>query len=124
MKHEETQLHITVVHYLRTVHPGLLFFHPLNGGFAFSGDERERKRQGAKFKAMAVLPGLPDLGFPMAGKPINWIELKTLKGRLSDEQADVINRLRRLGCEVEICRSLDAVIATLDAWGIVGRRTT
>lgn len=121
MKHLETKLQITVAHYLKVVHPDLLFFHPLNGGFVFSGDESDRKRQGAKFRAMGVLAGVPDLVLVVPGAVVRFIELKIGKGSLSDEQAAVISRLQRLGCEVEICRSLDAVIATLAKWNIKGR---
>jgi len=115
VKHEETKLQITVVHYLRLVHPDLMWFSVPNGGYVLD------KRTASLLKATGLRAGVPDLAFVLPGAIVKFIELKTAKGTLSDEQAVVINALRRLGCEVEICRSLDAVIATLAKWDIKGR---
>lgn len=109
----ETALQISIVRQLRVLFPGIVLFHSPQG-FELSG-------QSWLPTAMGTLAGLPDLGFLFPNRPVCWIELKTPGGTLSAVQAETISLLRRLGNPVEICRSLDEVVAALHSWGAVPR---
>lgn len=78
-------------------------------GYVFGGDAAKRAILGKRMKEMGYLKGVPDLFIPHPNRYYHgfFIEMKTPKGRLSDEQKDVIPRLRAEGYKVEICRSLD-----------------
>lgn len=113
-KGREDQLHKAVADYLRRVHPGLLWYHPANGG-------ARSAREGAKLKAMGVRPGTPDLAFILPGGQAAFIELKTGTGRLHSAQEAFGRQAIAAQAWWALCRSLDEVIATLDEWGVKGR---
>lgn len=65
---------------------------------------------GAMLKREGVRRGIPDLCIPIARGGYNslYIELKNGKaGRLSDEQKNVIDYLRRQGHKVEVARDFE-----------------
>lgn len=90
--------------------PHVTFFHVPNGG-------KRSKAEAARLKAMGTRAGVPDLIFIHQGRFLG-IELKTEDGRLSPEQDRCIADLMLAGADVDVCRSLDAVLARLAAWGI------
>jgi VRR-NUC domain len=66
---------------------------------------------GARMKAEGALKGVPDLFLPVPCVYVTrgfsertycglWIEMKTKKGRLSDEQKDILNKLHKQGYAV------------------------
>lgn len=69
--------------------------------------------EGGKIRARSSLKGFPDLMGIFYAKDIRgkaWaIELKALKGRLSEDQINWISRLEAHGVAVSVCRSLDDV---------------
>lgn len=79
-----------------------LLYHIPNGG-------SRTAREGATFKAMGVVAGIPDLclAIPMNGCPALYIEMKTDIGKLSPAQSDAIGRLTSAGNRVELCRSFE-----------------
>ena len=79
-----------------------LLFHVPNGG---SRDARE----GNKFKAMGVTPGIPDLILllPGGGGRIVGIEFKTETGALSPVQKTLHTTWRGVGCNVEVVRGVE-----------------
>jgi hypothetical protein len=93
---------------------GLCWCHVPNGG-------QRNAIVGAKLKAQGVKRGVPDvLVFDeiCSTKLQGWnglaIELKNGKaGRVSPEQAAWHDRLRKNGWRVDVCRSLDEVLAVL-----------
>lgn len=75
-----------------------MIFHIPNGG-------RRSKSEGARFKKMGVLAGIPDLFIAEAlnDKHGLFIELKTDKGRSTSKQLDAQAELRLRGYEVHEC---------------------
>jgi hypothetical protein len=63
------------------------------------------------------MPGMPDWLIAHGGKTL-WLELKTSTGRLSLEQKACHERLRQAGHSVEVCRTIDDVVAALDKHGV------
>lgn len=80
-------------------YPGLsLMFHIPNGG-------KRDAREAARFKAMGVKPGVPDIFLPVAHGGFHglFIELKAPGGRVSRFQDGYISELREQGYRVEVC---------------------
>ena len=87
----------------------LLLFHIPNGG-------KRMKSIAARFKAMGVKKGVPDLFLPVAkkGYPGLWIEMKRAKGGcLSPHQKEWINKLCAQGYRVACCHGFEAAVAEL-----------
>lgn len=108
----EDQIQRTVVQYLN-LH-AVPFFHPPNGLY-LRGSAGQRAQQIAKFKKLGMSPGVPDLVFPKEGGKTAWVEMKTAKGSLSDNQKQWRDTLQALGHEWALCRSLEDVQAFLEA---------
>lgn len=115
MKRDEQKTHIACVHLIRQAYPSVIPFAIMNGGYAVSA------RQGALFKAMGLLPGVPDLGLILPEGRIAWVEFKAEGGRVSPEQHAIHAILRGLGHRVSVCRSVADLIETLAAWQIPSR---
>jgi hypothetical protein len=94
-----------------------LIYHVPNGG-------KRNKREAARFKLMGVVPGIPDIFVPITS---NWfskcdprpeyfglyIEFKTEKGKLSEDQSNIIPLLESQGYKVVVCRSAEEAIKTV-----------
>ena len=104
-KQPERQLQAAVATYLRAALPPDAFFSALPGG------DRQMTR------APGYRAGLPDLMVVWNAKPI-FIELKSKRGTISDDQAIAINALWRAGAEAAVCRSIDEVASVLKFSGI------
>ncbi len=68
-----------------------------------------------------LMPGIPDLSVACPGSRILYFEVKTARGRLSEAQSDVVNRLRAAGCFVAVVTSIDDVERALATWGVPTR---
>lgn len=79
-----------------------LLFHVPNGG-------NRDAREGNKFKAMGVTPGIPDLILllPESGGKIMGIEFKTETGRTSPAQDKIHSAWRGVGCYIEVVRGVE-----------------
>lgn len=82
-----------------------LFFHIPNGG-------ARDKREGAKFKAMGLLPGAPDM---LLISPLMAIELKMPGGRLSPDQKLVHEIWRAAGIDVMVAWNAQDVIEIFES---------
>ncbi len=91
-KSSEDQHQIAFASWFRKNNPGVLIFHIPNGG-------TRNLREALKLKCMGVTPGIPDLFIPSLRL---WIEMKKIKGKLSDEQKEVITYLESHGYHVLI----------------------
>ena len=80
----------------------LCLFHVPNGMFT-------NAREGAKFKAQGVIAGVPDLVFVWQGKT-HYIEVKTEKGRLSEQQKALHQKWAEQGVDVRVCRTSEEII--------------
>ena len=63
-------------------------------------------RMGAKAKCAGARKGWPDLTFVLAGRVV-WVELKTVRGRVSPDQKKVHSIMEGLGHSVYVIRAKD-----------------
>jgi hypothetical protein len=99
-----------------------LLYHIRNGGSVASA------REGAKFKAMGVVRGIPDLHMPIPCTSEGtfyaslYIEMKTVKGKLSKEQIEIHEKLKSASNCVVLCKDLphfkEIVLYWLETAGI------
>lgn len=89
-----------------------LLFHIPNGG-------KRSKSEAARFQAMGVKPGVPDLFLPVArgGYHGLFIEMKRQKGgRVSDHQRKWMEQLERNGYRVELCCGMQEAKEALEEY--------
>lgn len=86
-----------------------LLFHVPNGG-------KRNKAEAARFKAMGVKSGVPDLCLPVprAGYAGLYIEMKYGKNRPTEKQEEWIQALRKQNYKVDVCYSAKEAIDTLE----------
>jgi hypothetical protein len=112
----EDALHKAILKYLRTVLPhGWLVMHVPNGG-------SRNPIEGAKMKALGVMAGWPDISIYGPGMCC-FMEVKTQRGRLSNSQHAVIDRLADMGHPVAVVRSIDDARTMVKEWGLPTRDT-
>jgi hypothetical protein len=110
----ETALQRVIVEHLAwCAHPDAFCFHVPLGGY-------RRPVEAAILKAIGTVAGVPDIICVYGGR-VYCLELKTERGRVSDVQRVVHDRLRRAGAEVEVAFGLDAALAVLTGWGLLLR---
>ena len=85
-----------------------LLYHVPNGGSRNVVEAVHLKQQGVK-------SGVPDLVLPVARGKYHglYIELKTLRGRVSDTQKQWLDALRNQGYAAIVCRGADETIAMI-----------
>lgn len=99
----EHALQVGCLRWLHLQYPNVIVWATPNG--AWCGI-----KQATKLKAEGMVKGVPDLQIPMARKGFHglFIEMKNgKKGVVSDEQHDMMVRLRNEGYQCAVCRSLD-----------------
>lgn len=66
-------------------------------------------REAARFKRMGVKAGVPDICFPLPRGRYHglYIEMKSPKGKVSENQKRWLERLSELGYAVRVCYSFD-----------------
>jgi hypothetical protein len=110
--HPELKIHIAVAQHLRArAVPGLVWFHPANGGY-------RDKREAAKFKAMGVTAGVSDF-ILIHDNRIYALELKAEGGRASEAQLKFLSDIDRAGAHTAMPEGLDAALRTLETWGLI-----
>jgi hypothetical protein len=109
MKHQEENLQIVCVRWfkLQYANKGYIIAHTPNGG-------KRNAREGARFKAMGVLAGFPDLTIIAKGK-VFFIEMKSDKGKLTESQESVHGLLRGNGLFVYTVNSLESFMQIRNA---------
>lgn len=108
-KSEHTE-QVKFVARLRQLHRCLVFAVP-NGGF-------RNKKEAAMLKAEGVLAGVPDLVVispKLPGRTL-FVEMKTLSGKVSKVQQDLIKRLNELGFEVIIGHGCEDAYSKFLTW--------
>lgn len=99
LEHEQQKAFITWVRY---AYPKLMLFSIPNGG-------KRSKAVAGKMKAEGVISGIPDIlvAKQSGGYPALFIEMKSAKGRMSENQIEVKKQLEAEGYKVEVCYSFD-----------------
>lgn len=107
----EDTLQKACVRYMAYQYPGIICFHPANGG-------KRNYFEAAKFKAMGVVPGIPDLVIcrPRGMYGALFVELKAGKNSTTDIQDEVIRKLKNSGYYVAVARSLDEFIRAVNTY--------
>lgn len=106
---KEDHLQVQVMSYMRYQYPEILAFHTPNGG-------NRNAQEGAKFKRMGVLPGVPDILIPVPQNGFNGlcIELKIKPNRPTPQQLTVMAEFKKNNWHVEVCYDFDAAIQTIN----------
>ena len=89
-----------------------LMFHVPNGGSRDLIEARNLKKQGVK-------AGVPDIFLPVARGGFHglFIEMKRQDGgRLSEAQADYLQKLRMQGYQAVVCKGFDAAVSVIQAY--------
>ena len=107
--HPERDLQRAIVALLRRGYPHIVYNAATNEAQARETDEAKRMRFGAARKASGVTSGWPDLTLALPGGRTLYLELKAPKGRVSEAQEYIHARLRSLGHQVEVVRSVEEV---------------
>ena len=106
----EQMLQIAVAQYLELALPTDAVFTAINPIPAKS------KAAAGLSKVMGLKPGIPDILITWRGAPY-LIELKAKRGKVSDAQLTMINRLSSAGASCAVCHSAEAVMGHLIEWG-------
>ena len=108
MKHTEHLEQVKFVQRVRHFRHDLLIFAVPNGGY-------RNPKEAVRLKAEGVLAGVPDLILARAAGKYHglYLEFKTPKGKTSDDQKKVIEKLELEGYCVKVVRSCEAAWAAL-----------
>lgn len=108
---KESEIQRAIVEYLRAVLPESIVFAVPNGA--------SRTASGRPANAVAgLLPGIPDLCVLLPRGESVFFEVKSAKGRVSDNQLAIHIKMQPLDHRVAVVRSIDEVRLALKAWGI------
>ena len=96
---------VQVVHWLRELHPQILFWYTPN-----ESDCAVQYRE--KLKRMGALNGVSDLFFPQRAREFSGlvVEMKSLTGRMRKEQKAFFDKMRNLGYACITCNTAQAAI--------------
>jgi len=112
-QHPEQKLQESIKQFLDiNIKPDLIWYAVPNGGL-------RNPVVAAKLKAAGVLPGVPDLHFVLDDGKSAYLELKSSKGRLSEEQVGFGVKVMALGHRWAMARDLDEAIKIFKAWNIL-----
>jgi len=119
---KEKEIHESLVAQLRwRCRPGVIWFHPANGGW-------RPWSTAVDLKKMGVQPGVADLMFiwrlpmdPADMCRVLCLELKRHGGRQSPEQKQFQTECGVVGATYEVIDNIDTAIALLEGYGILGR---
>src|ERR1700730_14003396 len=111
-RHLEQQIHRAVIDHLRwRGMPGVVAFHPANGGWRSAIEAKI-------FKSLGVVAGVPDIIIIHSGQCFG-LELKADRGRLTNVQCDAHERMREAGALVAVAHGIDAALAQLAEWHLL-----
>ncbi|CAB4171777.1 hypothetical protein UFOVP1349_12 [uncultured Caudovirales phage] len=108
----EHKFQVRLVNELRAMKPAPLFFAIPNAG-------KMHVRHRVNLISEGLLPGAPDLSFPLPGGRTGYLELKAPKGVLSKNQEKFRDAVIPLGHYWEFAKSFDEAWGVLAGWGVV-----
>lgn len=113
---EEAIQRAVIQHLKLMATPGVVYFHCPNG-------EARSKATGARLKAMGVRRGVADLCIVLPSGRSAFLELKSAKGRQSDDQKVFAADVSKTDALYAIASSIDEALQILTDWGALrGRR--
>ena len=114
----ESDIQIMIVEYLKLL-PNIIFFSVPNESFAPKKGKLTGPQLGrmSKFKKMGLRSGVSDLIICKNGK-VYFLEVKTPKGKISENQNQFRNEAIFAKCEYAIVRSFDDAVKQLKVWGV------
>jgi len=113
MKHLEDNLQIACVNYFHMQYPHFIIHHSANGGkrtMRINNKGQKYCSEGSRFKKMGVVAGFPDLMI-ITNKKIFFVELKSQKQKLNENQKIIHEKLNKLEQKVYICYLIEEFIA-------------
>lgn len=108
---EATLQRSVIQHLTWRARPGAFFFHVPLGGYRTCVE-------GAILKAIGTVAGVPDIICIFVGQCYA-LELKAERGRVTDVQRVVHERLREAGAHVAVAHGIDEALAQLEAWNLL-----
>lgn len=112
MQRLEQQIHKAVIAHLKQRGaPGLVWFHPPNGG-------SRRPKEAAILKGLGVRPGVSDLILLHKGHAYA-LELKAPGGRVSKAQDEFIMDWNGAGGLAFVADDIDRALRILEGWGLL-----
>ena len=110
----EDQIHAAICQHL-TIRPmpGTVWWHTPNGG-------NRSASEGARFKALGVKAGFPDLCALRNGR-LFALELKREDGRVSTAQSAMLRALQFAGAETAVAFGLNEALPILDRWDLLAQ---
>lgn len=112
----ESRIQSAIVSFIRTVVPGSLVIAIPNGARRTAGGYASNAVAG-------LLPGAPDLVVALPEGKVLWLEVKAPKGRPSDNQVLVHEKLGEIGHAVYIVRSISDVCDVMEKLNIKTRES-
>jgi hypothetical protein len=108
---EATLQRSVIQHLTWRARPGAFFFHVPLGGYRTCVE-------GAILKAIDTVAGVPDIICIFEGQCYA-LELKAERGRVTDVQRVVHERLREAGANVAVAHGIDQALAQLERWQLL-----
>lgn len=112
----EQSAQIAIVRYLRRVLPRTAIVHHVRNQGTHGGPKG--KIVGGILKEMGLVAGFPDLVILLPGARTYFLEIKADKGAASEAQQYIWQRLRILGFECALVRSIEETRNALKSWHI------
>lgn len=113
MRHIEENTQMACVKWFAYQYPQYYPYlhHSPNGG-------KRNVREGARFKAMGVKAGFPDIAIYLFSEECRglFIEMKTGKGRQTESQKEWQRMLVGQGCRYEVCRSFEEFKTAVESY--------
>jgi hypothetical protein len=111
----EHKIQASLINYLNiNARPEIFYFAIPNGGL-------RNIRVAQMMKAEGLKAGVADLCFMLPEGRCAWLELKTSRGQLRDQQHGFKTRCRELGHFWAMARSIDEALPHLAAWNVLKR---
>lgn len=114
MKFDESKIQQACIKWFRYHMPKIVICSIPNGAM-LSGDKMQRIRQWKRLQSEGALPGIPDVFIAMRNDKNNglFIEFKSEKGKLTEQQKMIHAMLINAGYAVKVCRSLDEFMSVV-----------
>lgn len=119
MKFDESKTQQACIRWFRYHMPNIVICSIPNGAM-LSGDKMQRIKQWKRLQSEGALPGIPDVFIALRNDKHNglFIEFKSEKGKLSEQQKIIHAMLINAGYAVKICRSVDEFMAIIKTYNI------